>query len=78
MHIVTLKCTGSVLPEASTLPAMSLQELAAPLAHSGALTSTPGPDTTRSSVLAVDGGLRRAMHFVAVGVGAAAPWMRRA
>ncbi len=44
---------------------MSLQELAALLAHSSAMAFTPRLTTTRSSVLATHGGLRRAMPFVA-------------
>ena len=43
---------------------MSPQELAALLAYSTAMAFTPGPNTTLSSALAANGGLRHAMRFV--------------
>ncbi len=43
---------------------MSAQELAALLAYSTAMAFTPGPNTTLSSALAANGGLRHAMRFV--------------
>jgi threonine/homoserine/homoserine lactone efflux protein len=49
---------------------MNLQEFAALLAYSTAMAFTPGPNTTLSSALAANGGLRHAMRFVvAVPVG---------
>lgn len=43
---------------------MNAQELAALLAYSTAMAFTPGPNTTLSSTLAANGGLRHAMRFV--------------
>ena len=43
---------------------MSAQELTALLAYSTAMSFTPGPNTTLSSTLAANGGLRHAMRFV--------------
>ena len=43
---------------------MNLQEFAALLAYSTAMAFTPGPNTTLSSALAANGGLRHAMPFV--------------
>ena len=43
---------------------MSLQEFAALLAFATAMAFTPGPNTTLSSALAANGGLRHAMRFV--------------
>ena len=43
---------------------MSAQELAALLAYSTAMAFTPGPNTTLSSALAANGGLRHAMRFI--------------
>lgn len=43
---------------------MNAQELAALLAYSTAMAFTPGPNTTLSSALAANGGLRHAMRFV--------------
>jgi threonine/homoserine/homoserine lactone efflux protein len=43
---------------------MSLPELAALLAYSTAMSFTPGPNTTLSTALAANGGLRHAMPFV--------------
>lgn len=43
---------------------MNAQEFAALLAYSTAMAFTPGPNTTLSSALAANGGLRHAMRFV--------------
>ena len=43
---------------------MDAQELAALLAYTTAMAFTPGPNTTLSSALAANGGLRHAMRFV--------------
>ena len=49
---------------AYTGPTMNAQEFAALLAYSTAMAFTPGPNTTLSSALAANGGLRHAMRFV--------------
>lgn len=43
---------------------MNAQELAALLAYTTAMAFTPGPNTTLSSALAANGGLRHAMRFI--------------
>jgi threonine/homoserine/homoserine lactone efflux protein len=43
---------------------MNSQELAALLAYTTAMAFTPGPNTTLSSALAANGGLRHAMRFI--------------
>jgi threonine/homoserine/homoserine lactone efflux protein len=59
-----VNCIGTVSIKNCTLMPMPIQEFFALLALGTAMSFTPGPNTTLSTALAANRGLRGAMHFV--------------